>query len=430
MVVSYIPNTDEDRARIRATIGVESVDDLFRDIPAPFLNPELKMPPPLSEAELMTELRGMAAKNWTLDDHPAFLGGGSSNRFVPSIVGHIIGRNEFYTAYTPYQPEVSQGILQAVYEYQSLVSQLFAMDATNAGMYDGASALAEAALMACRLTKRSRVAVRDSVSPTFRAVLDTYLSAQGIEIVTEADDESACLIIQQPNYFGMWEDVEGLADEVHALGALLVAAVDPLSLGMMKPPGEYGVDIAVAEGQSLGISPSYGGPGLGIFTCRREYVRQMPSRIVGRTVDSNGKEAFVLTLQTREQHIRREKATSNICTNETLLAIATAVYLSALGKVGLRQVAELAYHKSHYAASSIEKLLGYSVRTPGVFFDEFVVQCPRPPQEVNDFLLTRGILGGIDVSDQTPNGLLLCVTELATRDHIDALVVALGEMGG
>ena len=422
MVTPYIPNTQDDQNRIMETIGISSVDELFRDIPRDRLNPSFDLPGPMAEADLLRELQSMAAKNWTLDVHTSFLGDGSTNRFVPSIVGHIIGRNEFLTAYTPYQPEVSQGILQAIYEYQSLVSQLFQMDATNAGMYDGASALAEAALMACRQTKRNRVAVRKSISPLLREVLETYLNAQEIEIVENVDDESACLIVQQPNHLGVWESTDGLADETHSLGALLVCSVDPLSLGMFAAPGSYGADIVVAEGQSLGIAPSFGGPGLGIFSCRKEYVRQMPSRIVGRTFDGNGKEGFVLTLQTREQHIRREKATSNICTNETLLAIATAVYLAALGPKGLRQVSELAYHKAHYAAKRIGDLSGFSVNDGDIFFDEFVVQCPQSPEVTNQYLLDKGILGGIDVSSSVPNGLLLCVTELVTRDQIDELV--------
>lgn len=428
MVTPYIPNTQDDQDRIMETIGITSIDELFRDIPQDRLNPSFDLPGPMAEADLLRELQSMAVQNWTLDAHTSFLGNGATNRFVPSIVGHIIGRNEFYTAYTPYQPEVSQGILQAIYEYQSLVSQLFQMDATNAGMYDGASALAEAALMACRQTKRNRVAVRKSISPLLREVLETYLNAQEIELVENVDDESACLIIQQPNHLGVWEPTDGLADEVHSFGALLVCSVDPLSLGMFAAPGSYGTDIAVAEGQSLGIAPSFGGPGLGIFSCRKEYIRQMPSRIVGRTFDGNGKEGFVLTLQTREQHIRREKATSNICTNETLLAIATAVYLAALGPKGLRQVSELAYHKAHYAAKKIGNLSGFSVSDGDIFFDEFVVQCPQSPEAINQYLLGKGILGGIDVSSSVPNGLLLCVTELVTRDQIDELVSCLDRM--
>jgi glycine dehydrogenase subunit 1 len=365
-----------------------------------------------------------------LDDHPSFLGGGSYNRFIPSIVGHITGRSEFATAYTPYQPEASQGILQALYEFQSLVCQLFDMDVANAGMYDGASSLAEAALMACRLTGRRRVAARGVLSPAYRATLQTYLSAQGIEIGSEADAGTACLILQQPNFLGYWEDVDGLAEEVHALGALLVVAVEPVSLGLFVPPGSYGADIVVAEGQGLGVPPSFGGPGLGLFTCRRERLRQMPGRIAGRTLDSRGREAFVLTLQTREQHIRRERATSNICTNETLAAVAAAVYLAALGKEGLRQVAQLAYHKAHYAASRISHLPGFSLPLAGVFFDEFVVRGPVSPAKINETLLARGILGGLDVSSLVPNGLLLCATELTTRGQIDALVSSLAEMGG
>ncbi|MBI4329548.1 MAG: aminomethyl-transferring glycine dehydrogenase subunit GcvPA [Chloroflexi bacterium] len=427
MASPYIPTTEEDRQKMLAAIGVRSVEDLFIDIPAAYRDPPLILPPALSEAELLVHLRGLAGRNWTVDDHPSFLGGGASNHFVPSVVWALAGRGEFATSYTPYQPEVSQGVLQALYEFQSLIAQLTEMDAVNAGMYDGASALAEAALMACRLTRRKKVAVRETVSPTYRDVLKTYLSAQGIALVNEADAETACLVLQQPNSLGYWEEV-GEAARVHERGGLLVVAVDPVSLGLFRPPGSYGADIVVGEGQPLGIHPSFGGPGLGLFACRKEYLRQMPGRIVGRTLDSRGREAFVLTLQTREQHIRRERATSNICTNETLAAVAAAVHLAALGKQGLRQVAELCYHKAHYAAAHIARLPGFSLPLQGVFFKEFVVRCPVHPAEVNQNLLAQEILGGVDVSDRVPNGLLLCVTEMNARDQIDRLVTALAAM--
>jgi glycine dehydrogenase subunit 1 len=323
------------------------------------------------------------------------------------------------------------------------------MDVANAGMYDGASALAEACLMAAGITGRRRIALLSTVHPHSQAVARTYASGRGLTVdvmpgrvsgpsvgrpvgpdlsapdALALSEEHACLAVQQPNFLGYLEDVEALEKAAHAAGALFVASVDPISLGLFRPPGEYGADIVVGEGQSLGVPLSFGGPYLGLFACRQKYLRQMPGRLVGRTTDAQGRTGYVLTLQTREQHIRRERATSNICTSQQLVALAATVYLAAMGKQGLRQVAELCYHKAHYAAGRIAALPGYSLASEGVFFKEFAVRCPRPPAEVNRSLLERGIIGGLDVSDQIPGGLLLCVTELNTREEIDALVEGL-----
>lgn len=417
-------------------IGVGSVDALFDDIPSAYRGPELRLPPPLSELEILNELSAIAAQNQSAGSMACFLGGGAYRRYVPSVVAAITGRSEFYTAYTPYQPEISQGTLQAAFEYQSMACELLAMDVANAGMYDGASALAEACLMAAAVTGRRRIALLDSVNPTARRVVETYASGReyAIDILTPGERpsaEHACLAAQQPGYLGYLEPVEALGEAAHRAGSLFVVSADPISLGLLRPPGVYGADIAVAEGQSLGCGLNFGGPYLGVFACRNALVRQMPGRIVGKTHDLDGRAAYVLTLQTREQHIRRERATSNICTSEQLLALAAAVYLAAVGPQGLRRIAELCYHRAHYAAGRIAALPGYEVTGDPAcqFFQEFVVRCPRPPAEILAGLLERGILGGLDVSDQVENGLLVCVTEMNPRREIDRLVDALAAAG-
>ena len=432
----YTPNTDADRLEMLRAIGVESADDLFQDIPAGHRSPALDIPPPLSEFELNLEVKSLAAENLVPGDYSCFLGAGSYRHFVPAIVRQLASRSEFMTAYTPYQPEVSQGTLQAHFEFQSLVCQLTSMEVANAGMYDGATSMAEAALMAARVTRLDRIAVLDSVSPAYRDVLRTYVQAQGLEIDAVAPGDAAlkegtaCLLVQQPNFLGCFEDLESMSELAHSHGALLVVYVDPVSLGMFRPPGDYDADIVVAEGQALGVAPTFGGPYVGIFACKQRYVRQMPGRVVGKTVDTQGRVGYVLTLQTREQHIRRERATSNICTSVGLIALMATVHMAALGKRGLRHIAELCYHKAHYAASLIEKIPGYSLPIEGAFFREFVVQCPKPPGEINERLLDHGIIGGLDVSSEIDNGMLLCCTEVNTREEIESLASALAEVGG
>jgi len=433
MPLPYFPNTEADRAAMLRDIGVSSADELFQDVPQKFYNVSFKLPPPLSELELKRELHELAALNASSEDYACFLGGGYYRHFIPGVIGHLTGRSEFYTAYTPYQAEASQGTLQSIYEYQSLVCQLTGMAVSNAGMYDGSTAAAEAALMACRLTGREKVAVLSSVNPTYQQVLQTYLSGRDIRLTRIESDrdslapEPACLVMQQPNFFGCLENVEAYSRKAHAAGARLVVIVDPISLGMYQSPAACGADIIVAEGQALGSPTNFGGPGLGIFTCRQEYLRQMPGRIVGRTADADGRPGYVLTLATREQHIRRERATSNICTNEALVALAATIYLAALGKSGLRRVAELCYHKAHYAAETIRRLKGFSLVFPEPFFKEFAVRCPRAPDEINRALFKEKIIGGRDISDLRDNALLLCVTEMNTRQDIDKLVQILGE---
>ena len=431
----YIPNTPTEQAEMLSTLGVNSVDDLFLDIPEAYRNPPLLLPDPLSELEIQQELAALASRNRPLGSGPSFLGAGSYNHFIPSIVKALVTRGEFLTAYTPYQAEASQGTLQVIFEFQTLVCNLYGMEVANAGMYDGATSLAEAVLMACRVTKRNKVALADTLSPTYQDVIRTYCQAQDIETRTvpptapDIDEGTACFAVQYPNYFGYIEDMAAHASAAHAQGALFVVSADPTAMGMFHPAGHYGADIVTGEGQPLGIPPSFGGPYVGLFATKQEYVRQMPSRLSGRTVDRRGNTGYVLTLQTREQHIRRERATSNICTNEALYALASTIYLAALGKQGLRQVAELCYHKAHYAASRIAQLSGYSLPIDGTFFQEFVVRCPIPPAEVNRGLLDRNILGGLDISESIPNGMLVCVTEMNSREEIDALVDALGGIG-
>ena len=434
----YIPNTIAEQDDLLAAVGLSSVDELFADIPDDYRNPPLRLPDPMSELEIQRELGTMAGRNRPLSSGPSFLGAGSYFHFIPSIVKAVMTRGEFLTAYTPYQPEVSQGTLQVIFEFQTMVSALYGMEVANAGMYDGATSLAEAVLMACRVTRRQQVVVSDAVAPAYRQVIATYCQAQGIAIdivptvdigasVTEA---TAGVVAQYPNFYGGLDDLAGLAATAHDDGALLVVSADPLAMGMLRPPGEFGADIVTGEGQPIGIPPSFGGPYLGLFSCKQQYIRQMPSRLVGRTTDTQGRSGYVLTLQTREQHIRRERATSNICTNEALYALASTIYLAAMGRQGLRQVAELCYHKAHYAASAIASLDEYSLPQSGPFFQEFVVSCPESPGKINRRLMERhNILGGLDVSDRFENGMLLCVTEMNTRAEIDSLVSALAETG-
>ncbi len=448
----YIPNTDEERAAMLRVIGVDKVEDLFHDVPAEYRFPTLDLPRPLSEAEILAELRDMAEMNVDLDHAACFLGAGAYNHFVPSVVDMVISRSEFYTAYTPYQPEVSQGVLQALFEYQSMICALTEMDVANSSHYDGATATAEAVIMALNVhrRKRKRVVLSPTLHPMYRQTVHTYTQGMGLTIVGEdaprhdlqaltdlIDDDTCCVIVQNPDFLGRMfspAEMKALADAAHARKALFVVAVDPISLGFMVPPGRYDADVVVGEGQSLGNPPNFGGPYLGIFAFKKEYVRKSSGRLVGETVDAEGKRGYVITLSTREQHIRREKATSNICTNEALVAIASAVYMAAMGKQGLRRVAEMSYHKAHYAAKRIAEVEGFEVLSTWPFFKEFVVKCPAPVAEINDYLLDEwGIIGGYDLSQDYPdleNAMLLCVTEMNTREEIDDLVSAFEEIAG
>ncbi len=433
--MSYIPNTDADREKMLGAIGVSSLDDLFAPIPAPLrFEGEMNIPHRMDQITLGRHLTRLASKNVHADDAPCFLGAGIYDHYIPPTVAAITGRSEFYTSYTPYQPEMSQGVLQSIFEFQSLLCQLLSMDVANASMYDGATALAEAAIMAGELTGRKKLAVLGSVHPVYRHVLDTYLRHMNLsaEIIVDADgvgDETAAVIVQQPSFFGTLQDMTQWSEAAHAKGALLIACVDPISLGIITPPGEYDADIVVGEGQALGCPMGYGGPLLGFFACKNKFMRRLPGRIVGQTKDGDGKRAFVMTLRTREQDIRRERATSNICTNEALYALAASVYMATMGKQGMTQVAELCIQKAHYAAGKIASLPGYALAFPDQpFFKEFVIKTPTDPARINEHLLTQGIIGGLALGQHFPdmaNAMLVCVTEQRTRADIDALVSAL-----
>jgi glycine dehydrogenase subunit 1 len=463
--MSYVPHSDADRQAMLAEIGVESVEELFVDVPEAVRYPEVKLPRPLSEIEILAELQAMSERNADLNHYACFLGAGAYDHFVPSVVGHVTGRSEFYTAYTPYQAEVSQGTLQTIFEYQSMVCALTGMEVANASHYDGATSMAEAVIMALAVGrgKRNKVVIAPTVHPEYRATVRTYTQGMGLAIVGDepphgegvpptslllepagaglerlkalVDDDTACVIVQTPDFFGQLESpaaLQSLADAVHQAKALFIVSADPISLGLFKPPGEYGADVVVGEGQALGNHPNFGGPYLGYFACKQKYARKMAGRLIGQTVDTKGQRGFVMTLATREQHIRRERATSNICTNEALVALAAGVYLAALGKCGLRTVAELCYHKAHYAARQIGALEGFDVIGERPFFKEFVVRCPMPVAELNRHLLEDWcIVGGYDLGRDYPgmeNYMLLCVTEMNTQEEIDRLVKALWEV--
>lgn len=432
----YVPLTAHDRASMLDVIGAASTRELFDDIPSQYRDPEIALPPALPELELVDHARALAQRNRGVADYACFLGAGAYRHFRPALVDALVMRGEFLTSYTPYQPEVSQGTLQTIFEFQSLVCELTGMDVANAGMYDGASALAEACLMACAITGRGRIAISDRVHPHWIEVVRSYADGRGLAVDVQphgahaVSDEHACLAVQQPDFFGrIAAAANAWGAAAHAAGALYVVAADPLSLGLLRPPSAYGADIVVGEGQSLGVPLSFGGPYVGLFACRDRYIRQMPGRIAGQTKDLDGRTGYVLTLQTREQHIRRERATSNICTSQQLIALAAAMYLETLGPQGLRQAAGLCYEKAHYAAARLDELAGFAVEDEEPYFNEFVVRTPQPVAAINRGLAERRIIGGLDVTG-TPGGdgsprMLLCVTEMNSRAEIDALVEAL-----
>ena len=443
--MSYIPHTETERQQMLATIGVSAIEDLFGVVPARHRFPSLGLPDALSEQEVQTEMLALSEANDHGQDFAIFRGGGAWHHFIPSALNHILLRGEFLTAYTPYQPELSQGTLQAIFEYQSMLCALTGMDAANASHYDGATSFAEAVTMAIDVGRgrRKKILCSPYINPQYREVARAYhqgrdtlfrgdSSASSLDdLVDQLDSNTAMLAVAYPDFLGHIANFRRLAQKVHAAGALLVFVVNPLALGMLKSPGELGADIVVGEGQPLGIPLSYGGPYLGFFATRTRYVRKIAGRIVGETVDEDGRRAWVMTLRPREQDIRREKASSNICTNQGLMALAAAVYLALMGKQGLRQVAELCWHKAHYAAAQIAMLDGYEIVTQPPFFHEFALHCPRPVAEVNAFLRERGIIGGHDLGAEDPrlrDCMLLAFTELSSRVEIDALVACLREL--
>ncbi|MHB0876856.1 MAG: aminomethyl-transferring glycine dehydrogenase subunit GcvPA [Anaerolineae bacterium] len=443
--MGYVPHTERDRREMLATVGVGSIEELFLDVPEAVRFPAVDLPAPLSEPEVLAEMAGMAGKNWDAGHHPCFLGAGAYHHFIPSVVKHVVSRGEFYTAYTPYQPEVSQGTLQAAFEYQTMICDLTGMDVANASHYDGATSLAEALILALNVHRgqRHRVVMSRGVNPQHRQTARTYV--QGIDLAIVGDDvpglgpsqladlvdeQTACVVVQVPDFLGGVPDIAALrrlGEKAHSVGALLVVSANPISLGVLRPPSEYGADVVVGEGQPLGNPLSFGGPYLGFFATLTAHVRRMAGRLVGMTVDVDGKRGFVLTLATREQHIRRERATSNICSNQALNALTAAAYLAAMGPSGLRTVATHCYSKAHYAAARIAALPGYTVPSQA-FFHEFVVRCPRPVAEVSRALLDGGIIPGYDLEPDYPElagCMLFCCTEMNTRRQIDGLVAAL-----
>ena len=440
----YIPNSPDERAEMLASIGLSSADDLFRSIPSDVqLGRKLHITDPLSEPEVISALEEMAAKN-TAASKPSFLGAGVYSHYSPTIVDHLIQRSEFFTSYTPYQPEVSQGTLQYIFEFQTLICQLTGMEVANASMYDGSTSMAEAYLMAQRVTRRNKIVVATSVHPEYREVAKTYTQHGEADIVevpfdeetgrlsdlSALDDKTAALVVQSPNFFGSIEDMNALADAAHAVGALLVVVVtEAISFGLLKSPGACGADIVVGEGQSFGIPMSFGGPHVGLFATQEKYVRQMPGRLCGVAYDKNGNRGFVLTLSTREQHIRREKATSNICTNQGLIALAATIYMEAMGKKGLQEVAEQNAQKTAYAKKQIAANDGFSIPFSSPVFNEFVVRGPRSANEILDKVrIENGIIGGLALSkyfEGHDNDFLVCVTETSSRSNIDKLAAAL-----
>ena len=442
--MSYVLNTAEDQKAMLAAIGVASVDDLFANIPPELrLGRPLDIPPAMSEMELQAHLARLLAKNQSASDAVCFLGGGAYDHFIPSVIDAIAGRSEFYTAYTPYQAEASQGTLQAVFEYQTLMCELTGMEVANASLYEGGSSVTEAALMALGVTKRREVLIAESVHPEYRQTLATYAANLNCTVRTlptpdgflnpddvcaAVSDATACVIAQSPNFFGHLEEMQAIGDAARKTGALFVASFDPVSTGVLKRPGDYGADIAVAEGQGLGVPLQYGGPYLGILTCHAEYQRKVPGRLVGQTTDRNGKRAWVLTLQSREQHITREKATSNICTNQGLLALRAAVYLSAVGPQGLKETAELCIRKAHYAAEQLCKVPGVSLRFKTPFVKEFALTVPGDAPALLAKLRAKGYHAGLSLGRWYPalaNCITVAVTEKRTKAEIDGLAAAL-----
>lgn len=437
----YCPHTPEEIREMLGAIGVSSIDELFAPIPAELRCTTFNLPAGMSEFETFDKLQAVAADNRR--NLSLFIGGGFYDHIIPAAVDHLSGRAEFYTAYTPYQPECSQGTLQALFEYQTAICRLTGLDVSNASLYDGATGLAEAALMAMRATNRTKVVVDGCVSPIARKVLATYLSNQDAELVElppldgllnreelakQLDANTAAVLVQYPNVFGGVEDFSGLADQAHAAGALLVTAVYPVALGILKSPGELGADIAVGDGQSLGNPLSFGGPSFGFIAARKAHIRNMPGRIVGETVDKNGKRGFVLTLQAREQHIKRHKATSNICSNQSLCALRGLIFLAAIGKQGLADLARLNRDKAEYAKACLAKLPGVTVLQTAPTFNEFTISLPKPAEAVVAALLDKGIAAGMPLGQfyaGSENMLVVTVTEKRSKKEIDQLVKAL-----
>jgi glycine dehydrogenase subunit 1 len=438
--MAFIPGTDAEREEMLRKIGVKDFDELITTIPESIrLKKPLELPEKLSEFEIIKTLERYASENITAGSHTCFMGGGAYDHFTPTIVQSVLERPEFKTAYTPYQAEVSQGTLQAMYEFQSMICALTGMEVANASLYDGGSAVAEACLMAHNQNRKHKILIAGTINPFYRQVVDTICTAKDLEFHTFAaedgsadlealkaaiDDDTSAVLVQQPNAYGSLEDVEEIEKIVHSTKALYIVSVDPISLGLITPPGDYNADIVVGEGQPLGIPMNFGGPYLGLFACKQKFVRKIPGRLSGITKDTDGNRGFVLTLQTREQQIKRERATSNICTNQGLFMLAATVYMTAMGKNGIREVAEQSFRRAHYLAGRIKEIPGFDLPIDRPFFCEFLVETPAPAKEIIDRLAENGILAGIDTSrfDECKQGLLVAVTEKRTREEMDNFV--------
>ena len=445
----FIPHSDSERQQMLETIGKQKLSDLFASIPEEYRYPELDLPHTLSEMEALQQFSNLAAANNACDEMVCFLGAGAYNHYTPAAVDFLLHRGDFFTAYTPYQPEISQGTLQAVFEFQSLIANLTGMEISNASHYDGATAAAEACISAFHhfRSKRPKFVLSPLLNPQYLDTIKTYFGlleraeiiipddlttfADPNKLVELIDDQTALVMLQYPDFLGNIYDLENLTAKAHEQGALVAVSANPIALGMLKPPADYGVDFVIGEGQPLGIPLSFGGPYLGFFATKKEFVRRVSGRIVGETVDKDGNRGYVLTLTAREQHIRREKATSNICTNQGLMALAATIYMSLLGKSGLREVADLCFQKAHYAADQISQIEGYKVLNEQPFFDEFVIGCPREVPVTNHFLLDQGVVGGFDLEKVHPewkNQMLIAVTEMNSKEEIDLLVDLLKEV--
>lgn len=445
MLHRYLPMTEEDKQQMLQTIGVQSIDELFSDIPESVrFQGEYNIKPAKSEPELMKELMELAAKNVDMKTYTSFLGAGVYDHYIPTIVDHVISRSEFYTAYTPYQPEISQGELQAIFEFQTMICELTGMDVANSSMYDGGTSLAEAALLSAAHTKRKKVLLSNAVHPEYRDVVKTYAKGPGLEVVEipykngvtdvdalqkEMNEDVACVIVQYPNFFGQIEPLKEIEPIAHAHKGMFVVASNPLALGVLTPPGQFGADIVVGDAQPFGIPTQFGGPHCGYFAVKSALMRKIPGRLVGQTTDEEGRRGFVLTLQAREQHIRRDKATSNICSNQALNALAASVAMTALGKNGVKEMATMNIQKAHYAKEAFVNN-GLHVVFTGPFFNELVVRMNKPVAEINKKLLEKRIIGGYDLGRDYPelqNCMLIAVTELRTKEEIDTLVKELGD---
>jgi glycine dehydrogenase subunit 1 len=441
--MNFVPSTKMDKKEMMDFLGISSISELFYDIDNNIqLDSDLMLPNPLWEMEITQHMRKLSLQNFNAQESSYFLGAGAYDHFIPGAVKHLISRSEFYTSYTPYQAEMSQGMLQSIFEFQSMICELCAMDVANASLYDGANALAEAAIMASKYSDKKTVAISKAVHPEYRQVLSTYANAFGLDINlidagsghTDLDDlnimitdSTACVIVQSPNFFGAIEDLQKIGEIVHEKGSIFgVSVLEPISLGLLKPPGALGAEVVIGEGQALGNPLNYGGPHLGFMATSNEFLKKIPGRISGLTVDSSGESGYILTLQAREQHVRRERATSNICTNQALNALAATIYMALMGKQGLNKVAEICAQRAHYASEKLAEINGLKMRFDTPFFNEFVMESPIPPKELNKQLLKKNIIGGYELGtyyEELESCLLFCVTEKNPKADIDNLVL-------